>query len=154
MKKLLKNKIGMTLIEVILALSILAVVVVPLSVGFMNSLKIRESSDRQIDINEVSRIIKEQVTNVIRGDDHAVRERVDDPTETGSDFDDRNIYGYEKLEIYESDNENIEDYYFDVELIEDDVEGLGIVEVEINIYNNSEELKNTFRLLVRVRGGE
>lgn len=61
----LKNKNGMTLIEVILALSLLAIFTIPLSLGFMNGLVISRKIERENHINAVTSIIKERVQDAL-----------------------------------------------------------------------------------------
>ena len=65
MKSLLKCKKGMTLIEVILALSLLAIFTIPLSIGFMNSLLISKKIERENYVNAVTSIIKERVQDAL-----------------------------------------------------------------------------------------
>jgi prepilin-type N-terminal cleavage/methylation domain-containing protein len=61
MKKILRNKKGMTLIEVIISISVLAIFLVPITVGFQNALLISKLSENQLEINNVSRLIREEV---------------------------------------------------------------------------------------------
>ncbi len=63
MNRLLKAKNGMTMIEVIISIALLSVVSVPLIISFMNSLNISRLSKNQIEINAVTRTIKETVTD-------------------------------------------------------------------------------------------
>ena len=63
MNKLLNSKNGMTMIEVIISIALLSVVSVPLIISFMNSLNISRLSKNQIEINAVTRTVKEIVTD-------------------------------------------------------------------------------------------
>ncbi len=61
----MKSKKGMTLIEVILAVAILGVVTFPLMVSFMNTLALSKKIDQENEVNAVTRIVKEMVSESI-----------------------------------------------------------------------------------------
>lgn len=79
-KVFLKSKKGMTLLEVILALSLLAIFTVPLSVGFMNTLLISKTVEKENHVNAVTSIIKERVQDAL------INEHMELPCVDGSDI--------------------------------------------------------------------
>jgi prepilin-type N-terminal cleavage/methylation domain-containing protein len=66
MLKVLRRKKGMTIIEVIVSLTLLAVLSVPISMLFLNSMKTVTLANEQIELNAVTRVIKEDVTNSVK----------------------------------------------------------------------------------------
>jgi len=79
-KCFLKSKKGMTLIEVILALSLLAIFTLPLTIGFMNSLLISRKIEVENHVNAVTSIIKERVQDAL------IDENIDLPYVSGGTF--------------------------------------------------------------------
>lgn len=65
MIKMLKSKKGMSIIEVILALTVLSIVSIPLMTSFGNSIKLTKHIDKEIDINAISRVAIERVTEAL-----------------------------------------------------------------------------------------
>lgn len=57
---------GYSLIEVIIAMTVFAMISVPLIMLFGNSMKLTRSSEEQIEINAITRIIKENVSFAIK----------------------------------------------------------------------------------------
>jgi len=67
MKKLLKSQKGMTMLEVVIAFALFSIVSVPLIISFMNSLKVSHMAKDQLEINAVTRKVKEYVTEDLFG---------------------------------------------------------------------------------------
>lgn len=59
-RKLNNNK-GMTLVEVVVALALLGILVVPITIGFMNTIRIAKLIERQTEVNAVSEVVKDQI---------------------------------------------------------------------------------------------
>jgi type II secretory pathway pseudopilin PulG len=140
----------MTLIEVIIALSILALTAVPLSVGFMNSLILRQITDEQIDANTVTWTIKEQISNNIQGKDHSIKDSSDTPYYIYDYLiDDPDLEESPKLTVHNSEF-NIGDFYFIVKY--DHSEGSKYPNsfyVDVEIYKESEEgVQSSFSIAV------
>lgn len=115
-KNFLKDKKGMTLIEVILALSLLAIFTIPLSVGFMNTLIISRMVEKENHVNAVTSIIKERVQDALRNVEMELV-YVDGSDETLKDFLLSGVGGSDTIESsaikvnYPNDDEN-NDYVF------------------------------------------
>ncbi len=63
MLNLFTNKRGMTMLEVLISIALLSLVSVPLIMSFMNSLMMSKLSKNQIEVNAVTRVVKEVVTS-------------------------------------------------------------------------------------------
>jgi len=63
MKKLIKSKSGMSLLEVMIALAILGVLTVPIMTAFMNTQLYAKKVDKQNEINAITRTVKQIVTD-------------------------------------------------------------------------------------------
>lgn len=72
MFKFLKSNKGMSLIEVIISLAMLAVVMVPLMMGFLNVLMVTKLTKQQTEVNAVSAVVKEQVTEAVIQDNYPI----------------------------------------------------------------------------------
>lgn len=74
MKLLKKSNRGMTLIETIIALAVLGIVSVPLMAVFTNAAVIVKKTEERLEINAVTRIIKENVIKSVKdgGDGNAI----------------------------------------------------------------------------------
>ena len=66
MFKTLRNKKGMTLTEVIIALAVLGIISVPLIAVFSNSVFITRLTKNQLEINAVIQIVKVEVTQAVK----------------------------------------------------------------------------------------
>jgi len=64
-KKNLNNNQGMTLVEVVVALALLGILVVPITIGFMNTIRIAKLIERQTEVNAVSEVVKDQVAEAL-----------------------------------------------------------------------------------------
>lgn len=112
MRKLLKNKKGMTLTEVVVALAVLGIVSAPLLVVFTNSAVIVKKTGDRIEINAVTRVIKENVINSVKYGSliYSYKEKKEVPLNAGK---------REDLQIKDSyDNVN-EKYVFDAVRIQE-----------------------------------
>jgi len=63
--KNLNNNQGMTLVEVVVALALLGILVVPITIGFMNTIRIAKLIERQTEVNAVSEVVKDQVAEAL-----------------------------------------------------------------------------------------
>lgn len=71
--KLFKSKKGMTLLETILALAVLGIVAAPLLTVFTNAAVIVKKTNDRLEINAITRIIKENVTSSVKyGEGHEI----------------------------------------------------------------------------------
>lgn len=61
MKKIFLNKKGMTLVEIVVAISLFAVMTVPISMMFINSLKFNRMAYNKLVSNNVMRVVKANV---------------------------------------------------------------------------------------------
>lgn len=59
MQKLLKNQKGITLIEIVITLAVLAIVIIPLSDMMVTSIKINSNSKRQLEANNIAQLYME-----------------------------------------------------------------------------------------------
>lgn len=85
MRKLFKNRKGMSLIEVIIALAVLSIVTYPIMMAFMNTQIAAKRVDKQTRINAITRTVKEFVyDNVV---DEAGSEMIIDINNTAVDMD-------------------------------------------------------------------
>lgn len=66
MRKLFKSKKGMTLIEVITSLAVLGIISVPLMMSFTNTIMVVKLTQKQTEINAVTRIVKNNVTDAVK----------------------------------------------------------------------------------------
>lgn len=120
MKHVKSNK-GMTLIETIISLAVLGIVSVPLMAVFTNAAVIVKKTDERLEINAVTRIIKENVINSVKygGSGNAIN--TFDHTglidlQSGPDADeDGDFEAAENLEIKDSKNSVNKKYIFDAE---------------------------------------
>ncbi|MEN6316747.1 MAG: type II secretion system protein [Clostridiaceae bacterium] len=119
--KLLKSNKGMTLIETIISLAVLGIVSVPLMAVFTNTAVIVKKTDERLEINAVTRIIKENVINSVKygGSGNAIytynhADLID--LQSGPDANgDGDLETAENLEIKDSKDIVNEDYIFDAE---------------------------------------
>ncbi len=63
MKRLLKNSRGMSLVEVMIAITVLALLAVPLMISFMNTQVIARKVDKQTEISAITRTVKQIVSD-------------------------------------------------------------------------------------------
>lgn len=109
--KLFKSTKGTTLLETILALAVLGIISVPLLTVFTNAAVIVKKTNDRLEINAITRIIKENVTNSVKygGEGHAIcvfgtAVKIDLQVEDGSD-----------LEVKDAKDEINLKYKFDAE---------------------------------------
>ncbi|HOM01410.1 MAG TPA: prepilin-type N-terminal cleavage/methylation domain-containing protein [Acetivibrio sp.] len=80
----LKNNKGMTLVEVVIALALLGILVVPITVGFMNSLMVSKLIEQQTEVNAVSEVVKDHVSEALIERSYPLV--LLEPAPTGSDW--------------------------------------------------------------------
>jgi prepilin-type N-terminal cleavage/methylation domain-containing protein len=114
--KLLKSKKGMTLLETILALAVLGIISAPLLTVFTNAAVIVKKTNDRLEINAVTRIIKENVTNSVKygGNGHGIcisgtATIIDLQVENGSDLEVKGINDEVNLK-YKFDAERTVDF--------------------------------------------
>jgi prepilin-type N-terminal cleavage/methylation domain-containing protein len=66
MMRFARNKKGMTLIDVIVALAVLAIASMPLLTVFANSAMLIKKADTRLEINAITRVVKENVVNSVK----------------------------------------------------------------------------------------
>lgn len=66
MQRLFVNKKGMTLIEMLVSLAVLAIVTVPLLMSFTNTIMLAQLTKKQTETNIVTRIVKDNVTEAVK----------------------------------------------------------------------------------------
>lgn len=109
--KLFKSKKGMTLIETIIAMAVLAIVSVPLMAVFTNAAVIVKKTNDRLEINAVTRIIKENVINSVKyGGGNTIKS-----SETGLEIDLQSVEDGTNLEIKGSKGDINTKYIFDAE---------------------------------------
>jgi len=80
--KNLNNNQGMTLVEVVVALALLGILVVPITIGFMNTIRIAKLIERQTEVNAVSEVVKDQVAEALIQQNYPLTLLESAPTET------------------------------------------------------------------------
>ncbi len=61
-KIIVKNKKGMTMVEVVISLTVIGIISIPLFAAFMSSAALMKKTHEQMEINAVTRVVKENVT--------------------------------------------------------------------------------------------
>lgn len=82
MIRLLNNEKGMTLIEVVVSLALLGILILPITVGFMNTLKVTKLIEQQTEVNAVSEVVKDQVAEALIQDNYPLALLEPTPAET------------------------------------------------------------------------
>ncbi|GAE88025.1 type II secretion system protein [Acetivibrio straminisolvens] len=78
----LNNNKGMTLIEVVVAIALLGILIVPITIGFMNALRVSKLIERQTELNAVSEVVKDQVAEALLQENYPLVLLEPTPTET------------------------------------------------------------------------
>lgn len=66
MQNLIKNKSGMTIIEVLIAITLMAVISIMVFMGYFSVIAINRDTQKQIDYNALTRTVKETFTSYIK----------------------------------------------------------------------------------------
>lgn len=65
MKRLFKNRKGMTMVEVLISIAVLALLSVPIMMTFMNAQVLARKVDKQTEVSAITRTVKQIVTDGI-----------------------------------------------------------------------------------------
>ncbi len=102
MKRLLKNKKGMSFLEVLIALAILGLLSVPIMMMFMNAQIYAKKVDKQTEINAVTRTIMQLVSDGLKTNDQLFGPDSSDPIDV--DGDDTTSDGFRTIIKHAHDN--------------------------------------------------
>lgn len=122
MKTLFKSKKGMTLTEVIISLAVLGIVSAPLLMVFTNAAGIVKKTDERLEINAVTRIMKENVFSSVKygGEGNSIRSYEDNELKDLKDEEAEGYVGrFRMLQIKGSKDKIYEQYMFDAERVKD-----------------------------------
>ncbi|HHV29479.1 type II secretion system protein [Acetivibrio mesophilus] len=78
----LNNNKGMTLMELVIALALLGILVVPITMGFMSTLRVSKLIEQQTKVNAVSEVVKDQVSEALLQENYPLMLLEPTPTET------------------------------------------------------------------------
>lgn len=124
MKIFLKTKRkGFSIVEIIVALAVLGIISAPLTVAIVSSMKTTTFSQDQIQMNNVIRIVKENVTTAILNPNTAVYETssviVDNVHVVLHNYKDLKVYDTEHIDL-ESYNNPYREFKFDIDFTDFD----------------------------------
>ena len=109
--KLLKKNSGISLVEVIVALTVLGILSVPISMAYINTMKLTRLSDSQIQLNSITRIVSQNVSGAIKGGDIHGNTGVE--LTDGTDYFGDATNPRENLRVFDHNGKEYVNYQFD-----------------------------------------
>lgn len=144
MIKLLGSNKGLTIVELILSITILAIITVPVMACFVNITAINLHAKHQLEIDAVMGVIRTEVVDAVKNNLDVVTESGTSKINTGSHLTDVKING----------GTGFDNYRYDVVGVEELTEGSyikNVVECNINVKKKKGSTYNTvqgFRVII------